>query len=162
MKGKSVFCANCGAGDQLVESYCKRCGNWLPDPKASRGLLQMRSPEEKIRRIRILQAISAGLSLTALGVIISVIRDPGNIEMLFLAAICCVLVTVYQVINFYLGYTVHNRKSGSESPSLGRHEPQGELGPPSATSFGQPVSVTDETTRRLASIPRHADRNSER
>ncbi len=166
MKGKIVFCANCGAGDQAVESYCKRCGEWLPNPKASRGMLRMHSPEEKIRRIRILEAISAGLSLTAFGVIVSVISDPGNIGMLFLAAICCILVTVYQVINFYLGYKVHNRAprgvGGGETGELHGHLPQRELNTSTASSFSSPGSVTDETTKLLEPLPGQSQRDRER
>ena len=26
-----MFCSKCGAADQSADSYCKRCGEWLPD-----------------------------------------------------------------------------------------------------------------------------------
>ena len=28
----AIFCARCGAAGQKVESYCRSCGEWLPDP----------------------------------------------------------------------------------------------------------------------------------
>mgnify|MGYP000232788581 CR=1 FL=1 len=157
MQAKTMFCPKCGAGDQSVESYCKRCGEWLPDLKRPLGMLSMRSPEEKIRRMRILEAISAGLSLTAAGIIIAVISDPRNSGMLFLAALCSILVIVYQAINFYLGYNVESRRNrgiGADVPELSGRDPHHELNAPPAGSFTPNSSVIDETTRRLDRIER--------
>jgi uncharacterized membrane protein YvbJ len=49
---KKMFCPKCGADDQGAESYCKRCGEWLPDLDAIRrpGLFRKRTREEKIRK----------------------------------------------------------------------------------------------------------------
>jgi hypothetical protein len=33
-----MYCSICGADNQTPDAYCKRCGEWLPDIKARRGL----------------------------------------------------------------------------------------------------------------------------
>src|SRR5687768_14460083 len=116
--GKSMFCPKCGAEYQNVNSYCKRCGEWLPDIDSlgKPGFELFRKitrPEEKIRKMRIFEAISTGLSLTSAAIIVSFIAAGRNRELLFLAAIFCVVVAVYQIVNFYLGYNLQRRIDGS-------------------------------------------------
>lgn len=99
-----MFCPKCGADGQSAESFCKRCGEWLPDiDDLSRPrLFRKRTREEKIRKMRVLEAVSAGLSLTAATIIISILAGGGDTQLLFLAAFCCLLVAAYQVVNFSL------------------------------------------------------------
>jgi uncharacterized membrane protein YvbJ len=33
-----MYCSICGADKQAPDAYCKRCGEWLPDIKARRGM----------------------------------------------------------------------------------------------------------------------------
>ena len=70
---KNMFCPKCGADGQSAESYCKRCGEWLPDLDAIRSprLFRKRTREEKIRKMRVLEAVSAALSLTAAAIPLS-------------------------------------------------------------------------------------------
>jgi uncharacterized membrane protein YvbJ len=63
----TMYCPKCGADGQSAESYCKRCGDWLLDLDSIRksGLFRKRTREEKIRKMRVLEGVSAALSLTA-------------------------------------------------------------------------------------------------
>jgi hypothetical protein len=54
--------------------------------------------------MRLLEMSSAGLSLISVAVILTVLVGQNDKPFLFLAAICCSLVAVYQMVNFYLGY----------------------------------------------------------
>lgn len=47
-----MFCPKCGADGQTADSYCKRCGQWLPDLTAIRrpGLFRKQTRDEKIRK----------------------------------------------------------------------------------------------------------------
>lgn len=163
---KSMFCPKCGADAQAADSYCKRCGEWLPDIDALTRprLFRKRTREEKIRKMRVLEAVSAGLSLTAAAIIISILAGGGDTQLLFLAAFCCVLVAAYQVVNFYLGYKLQERidqtrakrtdavKAGAENRVRG-------LSSGDATSFVGGHSVVDNTTELLEPIPGEAKRN---
>jgi uncharacterized membrane protein YvbJ len=65
---KRMFCPKCGANDQQTDSYCTRCGQWLPDmDNLNRPrFLWNKTPAQKIRKMRILEALSAGLSVIPL------------------------------------------------------------------------------------------------
>jgi hypothetical protein len=155
-----MFCPKCGTDAQSVESYCKRCGEWLPDLEnlGRPRLFRKSSRDEKIRKMRVLEAISAGLSLTSAAIIISILAGGGERQMLFLAAFCSILVVVYQIINFYLGYKIQQKINHSRIEGIKEIEPQAEkgvgmLGSADTTQFVNNHSVIDNTTELLEPIP---------
>lgn len=160
-----MFCPKCGAEGQSAESYCKRCGEWLPDLDAIRrpGLFRKRTREEKIRKMRVLEAVSAGLSLTAGAIIISVVAAGTNVQLLNIAVICCVVVAVYQMINFYLGHKLQQRidQSRSEHPDEIKavEKEVGRLNAADTTQFVNRASVVENTTELLEPLPREASRD---
>jgi hypothetical protein len=162
---KNMFCPKCGAEGQSAESYCKRCGEWLPDLDAIRrpGLFRKRTREEKIRKMRVLEAVSAGLSLTAGAIIISVVAAGTNVQLLNIAVICCVVVAVYQMINFYLGHKLQQRidQSRSEHPDEIKavEKEVGRLNAADTTQFVNRASVVENTTELLEPLPREASRD---
>ena len=166
-----MFCPKCGAEDQNANSYCKRCGEWLPDieslSKPGFGLFRkLTRPEEKIRKMRIFEAISTGLSLTSAAIIFSFIVAGRNRGLLFLAAISCVVVAVYQIVNFYLGYNLQRRIDGSRqnnatTANLPDEHKTGQLNAAAEIENAHLQSVVDDTTKLLDPVPRKAvDRNS--
>jgi hypothetical protein len=162
---KSMFCPRCGANAQSAESYCKRCGEWLPDIDALVGprLFRKRTREEKIRKMRVLEAVSAGLSLTSATIIISILGG-GDTQLLFLAAFCGFLVAAYQVVNFYLGYKLQQRVDESRADSTDEIKAEAGkkvrvLSPDDATTFFGGHSVVENTTELLEPIPREAKRD---
>src|SRR5918997_3838016 len=116
-----MFCPKCGADAQSADSYCKRCGEWLPDIDAlARPMLFRKwTREQKIRKMRILEAISAGLSLTSAAIIISFLRGGAETQLLILAVFCCLIVAAYQVVNFYLGHKLQQGVEQSRAGSTG-------------------------------------------
>ena len=158
-----MFCPKCGAVDQNADSYCKRCGEWLPDIDALTrpgfGLFRKRTREEKIRKMRILEALSAALSLTSAAIIFSVIASGSNRQLLFLAAMCGVIVAGYQIANFYLGYNLQrkidqSREDNSANVSLPDENRVGQLNSADTFRSAQMQSVVDDTTKLLDPIPR--------
>ena len=159
-----MFCPKCGADAQSAESYCKRCGEWLPDLDAIRrpGLFRKRTREEKIRKMRVLEAVSAALSLTAGAIITSVLAGTDT-QLLYLAAFCCVIVAVYQMVNFYLGYKLQHRIDRSRSAPANEikatEESLGMLNAADTTPFVNRASVVENTTQLLEPIPHEAKRD---
>ena len=160
-----MFCPKCGAGDQRADSYCKRCGEWLPDidALARPRLFRKSTREQKIRKMRILEAISAGLSLTSAAIIISVLRGGGNTQLLILAVFCCLIVAAYQVVNFYLGHKLQQRVDQSRTQGTGEIKAVAEdrvraLSTGDATPFVGGHSVVEGTTKLLEPLPRKAKR----
>lgn len=161
-----MFCPKCGADRQTAESYCKRCGEWLPDLDAVRrgGLFRKRTRDEKIRKMRVLEAVSAGLSLTSAAIVTSVLVAGTDVQLLFLAAFCCVVVAVYQIVNFYLGYKLHERidQSRTDTPDKinAAEETFGKLSAADTTPFVNRASVIENTTELLEPVPRKTKRDS--
>jgi len=160
-----MFCPKCGADAQSADSYCKRCGEWLPDIDAlARPMLFRKwTREQKIRKMRILEAISAGLSLTSAAIIISFLRGGAETQLLILAVFCCFIVAAYQVVNFYLGHKLQQRVEQSRAGSTGEiktgaEEGVRELSTGDATQFVGGHSVVEGTTKLLERVPRQAKR----
>jgi hypothetical protein len=160
-----MFCPKCGADAQNAEAYCKRCGEWLPDidALARPRLFRKSTREQKIRKMRILEAISAGLSLTSAAIIISVLRGGADTQLLILAVFSCLIVAAYQVVNFYLGHKLQQRidQSRTQSPGeikAGAEESARALSAGDATPFAGGHSVVEGTTKLLEPLPRKAKR----
>ena len=156
-----MFCPKCGADDQNAESYCKRCGEWLPDVDGltRRGLFRKRSREEKIRKMRILEAFSAALSLGSAAIIFFILASGSSRQLLFVAGMFGVIVAVYQIINFYLGYNLQRRvdRSREDDPSkvsLPDGNRPGQLHSADTFQTAHLQSVVDNTTQLLDPIPR--------
>ena len=111
-----MFCNKCGAGDQDTESYCRRCGEWLPDPAARRrpGLFRRRTREQKIRKIRLLEIMSAALAIAS-AVIIFTFRPSHSDDVLHLAGIFCVAIAIYQLVNLYFGLTLQPKRGKNQT-----------------------------------------------
>ena len=163
---KSMFCPKCGADGQSADTYCKRCGEWLPDidALARPRLFRKWTREQKIRKMRVLEALSAGLSLTSAAIIISVLAGGVGTQLLILAVFLCFIVAAYQLVNFYLGHKLQQRVGQSRAGSTGEIEAGAEkraraLSPGDATQFAGGQSVVEGTTRLLEPIPREAKRD---
>ncbi len=157
-----MFCPKCGADAQNAESYCTRCGEWLPDLNALTrpGLFRKRTREEKIRKMRILEAISAGLALAAAAMIFSFLRGGSEPQLLFLSLLCCLIIAAYQMVNFYLGSTLQKKitQSRMKEEALPNHR-VGELDSGESTTFVTPHSVVENTTKHLDAVPRTMKRD---
>ena len=157
-----MFCPKCGADAQNAESYCTRCGEWLPDLSAHTrpGLFRKRTREEKIRKMRILEAISAGLALAAAAMIFSFLRGGSEPQLLFLSLLCCLIIAAYQMVNFYLGSTLQKKITQSRMKEEALpNQRVGELDSSESTTFVNPHSVVENTTKHLDAVPRTVKRD---
>ncbi len=148
-----MFCPKCGSGEQTAESYCRNCGGWLRDPDtlAGSGLFRKTTREEKIRKIRTLEIVSIGLSLTSAAIIFSFLFGSLDRGLLFLAMACGIVVAVYQAVNLYLGQKVTKTMPRQTPQHANRSDNVPALVmPPSPTrQLNVPASVTDDTTELL-------------
>ena len=114
--------------------------------------------------MRILEAVSAGLSLTSAAIIFSILATGRNTQLLLLAAICGVIVAVYQIINFYLGYNLQRRIDQSRGDTttevyLPAENRLGQMNPADTSQIAQAHSVVDNTTKLLDPVPREGRRD---
>jgi hypothetical protein len=161
----AIFCPRCGASDQRAESYCRRCGEWLPDIDGHKQprLFRKKTREEKIRKMRILEVVSAALAFTSAAIIFSFLSGSGDAGLLNLAGICCIIIAVYQAVNFYFGYTLQpkrNRGHDQEGREIERRAedlPHRLEGYNDERFIGMPT-VTEKTTEILKPRRRNESR----
>lgn len=152
----TMFCPKCGASDQRAESYCRLCGEWLHDIDSSTQprLFRRRTRKEKIRKMRILEVVSAALAFTSAAIIFSVLSGSGDTSLLNLAGICCIVIAIYQAVNFYFGYTMQpKRKKGPVGEGREKERRTEELPPAldgySVERFIDMPTITENTTELL-------------
>ena len=160
MSDAAIFCSKCGAPGQKIESYCRSCGEWLPDPTAAwhpRGRLRQLSPERKQRRMRVLELISAVAAALA-GVITLAVLSGADFELLIVPMVLCFLIVGWQAVAFFLGRSIQGRRSQGETEG-GPTLPTAQAGARSALNTAdtsdlvRPPSVTENTTALLDPAP---------
>ena len=150
---KTIFCPECGTVGQTPESYCRSCGVWLP-PLGSGGKLSISpaaSREDKLVRIRTLEMISAGLSLTAGAIVFTYLFTGADRGLLFLAAAVSIVVAIYQIANMVLGHGVAKSLPIAPDDQHRHVAPAPDLKLPAKQNdeLAAPASVTEHTTRQL-------------
>ncbi len=160
MSHAAIFCARCGAAGQKVESYCRSCGEWLPDPAAAAhlpGRLRGLSPERKQRRIHTLQLLSA-LAALAAAVITLAVHLGLHPDMLVVSILLCFLVVAWQGVAFFIGRSIRGLRS--QGPAEGEPAlPAAQGGARTALNTAdtrdlvRPPSVTENTTAILDRVP---------
>lgn len=152
-----MFCPKCGAADQSVDSYCKRCGEWLPDTShlgRRRGRLTRRTPEQRNQKMRLLEAASFLAALSSAFIIGAYFSGKLEKPALVIALDLSVITAVFQIVNFIIGRSLQKRlKQGrDEAEKDVALQPAGErfqLKQADTSSLVQPASVTENTTAIL-------------
>ena len=162
-----MFCPKCGAAEQSTDSYCKRCGEWLPDTSRlgrRHGRLRMRTPEQRNRRMRILEAVSALSALAAAVLISAVLAGKLDKPALVIAMDLCIVTAIFQVVSFLIGHSLQKRqkKQGRDevdkSMNLESGRADRQLDPADTSRLVRPPSVTESTTALLEPAPNVVER----
>ena len=146
-----MFCPQCGAPDQNLKTYCRRCGEWLAESSSK--------PEHRIKVITAFNALNSLMALTAAVILYSTyLGSPEAKWSIYVAGALCSVIAVHQLISliFALGLKRRSRQITEElSPGTGaRSEPIRQIeGRDTRRSLDVP-SVTETTTRILQEAPR--------
>lgn len=104
-----MYCSNCGEADQNVNSYCRKCGNFLLDNSSKFSLINhfvgIESPQKQVKVGMIMNIISFSVSFLLLlflmgygmGAELATGKPPPNI--IYLVYFFLGLITVWQLIN---------------------------------------------------------------
>ncbi|MBV8859093.1 MAG: hypothetical protein JOZ02_19330 [Acidobacteria bacterium] len=157
-----MFCPNCGAAEQAVDSYCKRCGEWLPDMRRRRGRrIGNATPEQLLTRVLFLGGLSSVASLIATVLLFTVHTGGGPVEKaVMLAATFTLLACVWQFISSLIGFRLKRRLTSARTAGAERQGLAGpagrrpELAAADTSRFADVRSVTEGTTELLEPLPR--------
>ena len=156
-----MFCPNCGAAEQAVDSYCKRCGEWLPDLRRRRGRrLVSATPEQLLNKVLVLGGMSGLASLAATGILFTAGAGGPVGKAVMLAASFTMLACAWQFISSLIGFRLKRRltsarTAGAERPGLaepGERRPA--LAAADTSRLADVRSVTEGTTELLEPLPR--------
>jgi hypothetical protein len=161
-----MFCPKCGKADQQENSYCRQCGEFLPDlSRKGKLVFGGDTPEEQIRTNLFLNLLSAvvGLILTIL-LYSTFFGRPNTPPIIFIVAAFLLAMTAWQLSTFYVGLKLRksfrkrresNSAAAAESspPQIGDAETKPLL-PEADFENAVPVSITEDTTRHLKSDKR--------
>lgn len=153
-----MFCPNCGKSDQRENTYCRRCGIFLPD-FAKEGKREV-SPEDHIKFNIVLNIMTAVVSLALSVLLFSFFFGKEDTSMLiYLTAGFLIAISAWQAQtiwrNFQLKKHFKQRKTdiaenpNPDSTKVFESFPTKELLNEANFADAIPASVLENTTSRL-------------
>lgn len=159
-----MYCPNCGNANQQANSYCRQCGEFLPDlsKKKKQSAFGGETPQDQIRTNLILNFMSGIVSIVSALVLYAMFWNRGSeVQLVFVVAAFLLAMGGWQFSTFFVGLKLrkHFRKGREESNEAGIPSNQ-----PSAFASAQtkellneadlsdiiPASITENTTKHLA------------
>jgi flagellar basal body-associated protein FliL len=165
-----MFCPNCGKADQTINSYCRQCGEFLPDFNAkNKTAFGGSTPEEQIKMNLTLSLMSAIVSfILALMLYVSFFKRTDTPVIIYIVAAFLLTICGWQASTFAIGLKLkkHFQKRRNENQPETIQAEQAQLPTPATkdllpeANFENivPESVTEHTTRKLKTENRRIDR----
>lgn len=154
-----MFCPKCGKGEQTANSFCRQCGEWLPDMNSvnRRGIAKM-SPAKSAKLMLIFSIMCAALAL-AMAIILGATFGGGKDKMIPPIAVVFVfsiLIAAWQIVNSVVGFQLYQhfkrgKNNSSETNELAAPATPNALTAADTNQFIRP-SVVEHTTERLVPI----------
>lgn len=156
-----MFCPHCGATDQNPKAYCRKCGEWLFDPKSQRSS-KAKTPADSVKTMLVFSATSSIFGLfSAIALYATYLGKPEVKWSIYVAAAFCMVIAAHQSANFIIGLQLRKTfKRGRQSETdRANANTRGELD--AAASITDPraflnqaePSVTESTTELLDQEP---------
>lgn len=156
-----MFCPSCGADNQTANSYCKRCGDWLPEFKRrSRGAFGGDTPQQNIFIGLFMNALSAVVALfSAIALYATYLGTDEAKWSIYLAAAFCLCIAGWQLSSFVVGLKLRRRFNRArerveDDSQLQEATVSPALPPADMSNFVGARSVTENTTELLQPIDR--------
>lgn len=155
-----MFCPNCGLDSQIANSYCKRCGEWLPEFKRrASAAFGGETPQQNVFTGLFLSALSAVVALfSAIALYATYLGTNEAKWSVYLAAGFCLCIAGWQLSSFAVGLKLRSRLNRARGAKINFElkdaKPSPALPPPDMSNFVSPQSVTENTTELLHPIDR--------
>ena len=165
-----MFCSNCGRADQVAESYCRNCGEFLADVSGKSYLLNKllggQKPETQVTVNLVINVVTALISSLLLGFLngyydaLHARTGESPPSVIYLVYIFLGAVTLWQILSFLIGWRLRSKfKSRTQAEpkknlvsALTDPAPPGSLTEPNFEPI--PMSVTEAKTRKLDRLTR--------
>ncbi len=156
-----MFCPDCGTSEQQENSYCRNCGEFLPDLSRKNKLAFGGSiPEEQIRTNLFLNLLSAIVSLVLAFVIYATFWNDA-LPIIYIVAAFLLAMSGWQISTFIVGLKIKKnfdkRKTSLEKDEKKQENTKAfesaktrELLNEPAFDNAVPTSVVENTTKHLS------------
>ncbi len=156
-----MFCSNCGKADQIENSYCRSCGEFLPDLTRNKmASFGGETPEEQIRTNLILNLLSALVSLALAISLYVFFYGKDAPPLIYLTAAFLLAMSGWQFSTCYIGLKLNKnfskRREASAAENQTKQETQFEstntkelLNEADFTDI-VPTTITENTTKHLS------------
>ena len=153
----NMFCPKCGNSEQSPDTYCRQCGTFLPD--LSKPLVSITKPEQHVNANLVLGSMTVVTCLTLAILLyfffLGLPESPPVIYVMFgllIAMAAWHVQTVWRsvLLRKHFNENKKRKESFDSETFIESGDAKGQLGEANFESF-QPASVTDRTTRQLAS-----------
>ncbi len=148
-----MFCPKCGNADQIENTYCRSCGEFLNYSNKSSALsFGGNTPQQNVSAINILSLIAAAFSLfTGIWMYATQFNVP---MVLYFAAAILICNAFWHFSNFFVGMklkkSLNNARSDLAEKSENIHSTKTqELLPEADLNNIVPPSIVENTTRKL-------------
>jgi hypothetical protein len=138
-----MFCTNCGASEQSLKTYCRKCGKWIG----------VAPPDERLSVMIVFNALSALFGIvSAIALWITYVGSVGAKWSIYVAFTFCLVISVYQILSSLFAINLRRRlKQGQkiEVTELRETRNTNELPAGDSDSFIAVNSITENTTELL-------------
>jgi len=152
-----MFCPKCGKSDQTKDTYCRQCGEFLPDLDNLERRRSQQTPAQQFTLSLTFNVMSAIASISmAIALFVVHISENDVHPVIYSAISLLTVISIWQTISFFNNLKLRKRfvRSGKDQEETGdlnqvAGPKTNELLPePDMTDF-VPASVTENTTKNL-------------
>lgn len=153
-----MFCPNCGKGEQEKNTFCRKCGEFLPDYESVQEGYLVITPVRILKTNALFSLISAVLSFAMAFWLISTYINQSEVDWLkFIASQVFIVTGIWNLINYYqckqlkkyFGRKDKEEKNSETQVALSNPAKTQELLNEADFENVVPASVTEKTTKNL-------------
>ena len=158
-----MYCPNCGTAEQSENTYCRSCGELLPDlSKKNKFAFGGNTPEQQIRPNLFLNLLSGIVSLVlGVSLYLTIWQRGDALPIIFIVAAFLLAMSVWQFSTFIVGLKLrknfNKRKASSENNERTEENVKAfesaqtkELLNEANLDNAVPTSITENTTKHLS------------
>ena len=114
-----MFCPNCGQSDQKAETYCRQCGEFLPNVSGVNSFIPFQKPEEQFNITLVLNFLSSFAGFV-MAILLYIFNGRGeNVHWsVFAAASILFCISVWQGVSFYNNWNLKKRYNQKNIDSI--------------------------------------------